>query len=543
MNYKEYLTDHSLDEAFITKNFGVQLSEDTITIPIYGVDKKLLYCKYRHLKGEAKFTFDKGGHPAIFCLHKVKNKEWIVLAEGEPDVMRLWQEGIPAVTATAGVKTFNTELAKPLANKEVFVCLDNDEAGQKEVRKYCDVLESVGATPLVVSLPEAFKDVSVFFTQGGTKELFEQIMGEALPFKEWKKAHQKEEYKIETMFDVKSEQMSPEAWLIDKVIPAEGFVFIVGAEATGKSFYTLTIANALCSGKPWLGHFAVKKMSKVLFIDKENTRRRTQNRLRGLGITDEAAKGMFRLKYAQYFQLEAGEGEESVDGFSEFAHQASELVKDEGIGLVIIDSFADIMVGNENAAGDVQKFFDGFRQLFPNVAILVLHHDNKPQAGVTRTSSQRMRGSSNIAAQIVVGFRSTAIPKTKTEFALEQIKAGDMEKMNPFKVKLIVETDPVYDGIGERKTLVTDVVYQGEYFDEQGKIVLAKDAIADLFTENPTMLRQEIIDGVMASNGGDVSPRSIATALKQMVDDEVLEIQKDGRKSRYMWLGEDEKES
>ena len=105
MTPQEYFQSHSLNEEYIKKNFAVTWDENKITIPIYGEDKKLLYCKYRHLTGDTKFTFDKGGHPALFPIYKILDLDSVVLCEGEPDTMRLWQEGIPAVTATSGVKT------------------------------------------------------------------------------------------------------------------------------------------------------------------------------------------------------------------------------------------------------------------------------------------------------------------------------------------------------------------------------------------------------------------------------------------------------
>lgn len=543
MTPQEYFLSHSLNEEYIKKNFAVTYSEDTIHIPIYGLDKKLLYFKHRHLVGDVKFSFDTGNHPALFCGHKVAKYEWLVLCEGEPDAMRLWQEGIPAVTGTSGVQTMGIKLLEPLKGKEVYICLDTDEAGKSAVSKYCEMLSILGAAPKVLILPQAFKDVSEFFTQGGTKEAFEELMINALSYKEWKKANQPFHFTVEKMTDIIGEKMPPEEWLINNVIPSEGFVFFVGAEATGKSFYTLTIADSIATGKPWLGQFLVKKSTKILFIDKENTRRRTKNRLRGLGITKESGDKMFRIKFPQYFQLEANEQEAKEpgnDGFSGIAHMASELVKEEKIGLIIVDSFADVMIGNENAAGDVQKFFDGFRQLFPGATVLVLHHENKPSQGVVRTASQKMRGSSNIAAQIVCGFRVQAIPKTTNEFFLEQMKAGDAEKMKPFKVKLVAVPDPEDYSITDKKTLVSKIEYGGEYMDEEGKILEAKEIIESLFSDNVTMTRQDLLSNLMTHSNGEISQRSAERAVKQLVENGILEKQRTGREMSYIWVDNDD---
>jgi predicted transcriptional regulator len=53
MNTKEYLQTHSLDESFVV-NRGWELKEDQIIIPIFDIDGKFLYNKYRHLTGDAR---------------------------------------------------------------------------------------------------------------------------------------------------------------------------------------------------------------------------------------------------------------------------------------------------------------------------------------------------------------------------------------------------------------------------------------------------------------------------------------------------------
>ena len=108
--------------------------------------------------------------------------------------------------------------------------------------------------------------------------------------------------------------------------------------------------------------------------------------------------------------------------FSEFMLALAEEVKNENIEFIVIDSFVDLMVGNENAANDVQKFFDAMRQLFPSLSILSLHHESKPAPGTFKNDAQRTRGSSNINAQTTTQFRIEILQKSKTEFTLKQTK-------------------------------------------------------------------------------------------------------------------------
>jgi RecA-family ATPase len=518
MDAKEYLLNHSLKEEFVLER-GWILGDEFITIPIFDTNGKFVFNKYRQFNGESKFTADPGSHPMLYCAEHVTNIDEVVLCEGEPDCIRLWQEGIPAVTGTFGVTTFNEKIATPLSGKKVYITLDTDEAGVKGISKYIEVLLKVGATPFVVSLPKEFKDVSEYLTGGNNKEDFSLLKLIASTPEQWEEQHQPEEWKLESGAELMERELPPEEWLIERIIPSEGFTFIVGAEATGKSFYTLTLAHAIATGKPWLNQFKVGKQTGVLFIDKENSPRRKKARIAGLSIKD-GLDNLHWVKFPHFFEL-ADPKEE--DGLSKFAKSLSKQVEKLSIGLIVLDSFADVMVGNENAASDVQGFFDAIRKLFPNKSVLVLHHENKPSQGVSRTSSQRVRGSTNITAQIVSGFRVFAIPKTSNEFVLEQFKAGDAEKLKPFKVELVSKQNPYHP----EKTYVSEVKYSGEYYDQEGQAELAEEQITDYLSENIVASRQDVIDNCV-TNG--VGQRTVVSVLAMMAEEGKIEKIRDGHK-------------
>lgn len=522
MDAKEYLLNHSLKEEFVLSR-GWELGDKFITIPIFDQNGKFVFNKYRQFEGDSKFTADPGSHPMLYGVEHIKNKDEVVLCEGEPDCVRLWQEGITAVTGTFGVTTFNEKLAKPLSGKKVYITLDTDEAGIGGILKYCEELIKVGATPLIVSLPKEFKDISEYFTAGNSKEDFELLKIMATTSDQWEMDHQPEEWKLESGKELMARELPPEEWLIDRVIPSEGFTFIVGAEATGKSFYTLTLAHSIATGQPWLGQFKVGKKTNILFIDKENSPRRKKARIAGLNIR-EGLENIHWVKFPHFFELADSKED---DGLSRFAKMLSKQVEKLDIGLIILDSFADVMVGNENAASDVQSFFDAIRKLFPNKSILVLHHENKPSQGVSRTSSQRVRGSTNITAQIVSGFRVFAIPKTTNEFVLEQFKAGDAEKLKPFKIQLVSKQNPAHP----EKTYVSEVKYNGEYYDQEGQAELAEDLILDFIVDKITVTRQELLSHC-SENG--VSQRTTDTVIRELVDDNKIEKIKEGKNVKFI---------
>lgn len=237
-------------------------------------------------------------------------------------------------------------------------------------------------------------------------------------------------------------------------------------------------------------------------------------------------KDMYWLEYPYFFEMS---DEKEEDGFSQMIKAASRKVKKLGIGLIIVDSFADVMIGNENAAGDVQKFFDGMRQMFPGTCILVLHHAGKPAAGIPRTSAQLTRGSTNIMAQIYSGFYSQAVPKSKNEFTLEQTKAGDAERLNKFKIEMKI----IPDYRNTSKSIVSELKYKGEVVDEDTKEEEAIVIITEILTQESVMESKKLFDSCMAEG---ISERSFRRAIKVMKDELMLEAIGNGKSTRYSLL-------
>jgi len=527
---KKYLKDHSLTPAHVKKLGWVwEEGGDTITIPIYDKDANLLYSRYRHLTGENKFSTDPGSHPTLYCSHRIAKKDFIVLCEGEPDAARLWQEGIAAVTGTSGVKAFSKALAMPLKGKNVSICLDNDEGGQSSIEQYFKILLEVGAKPQITDLPKKYKDVCEYFAAKNTGKDF-QDLDTYSSLEQWRDANLPLEYSWENADDILATDLPDEKWLVDKIIPTEGFTFFVGPEASAKSFYSLILAKCVTTGKPWLERFKVPKKTNVLIIDKENTKRRTQDRLRGLKIKGNK---IHWLAYPQYLEI-ADRSKESETGYTKFVEAISRQVKRDKIGLIVLDSFTDIFVGEENDRGDIQQFFDAFRQLFPGTAILALHHAGKITMGAKRPTSQMARGSSNIMAQAYTAFHTEPVRKKISEFIIEQTKAGDSLKMSKFKVGSVTIPDPLHP----EETLVTGFDYLGEVQDREEKLADGIDAFAAILGSTPRMPRKELAEQLELQG---VSSATFGRVLKQFKEEGRVRMEKSltvARGQDVVWIKE-----
>ena len=408
-------------------------------------------------------------------------------------------------------------MLKPLVGKKVYLCLDNDKAGKEGTDKIVPILESLNIDSYAVKLPEGVKDVCEYFASKGLQALsgFMQLVVSA-PLTE------PETFAWETNTELLAADLPPVRWLVENILPSEGFCFFVGPEASGKSFYTLSLAQSVAYGRSWLDQFPVTQTGSVLFIDKENTRAITQSRLKGLGFHDPDNR-IYRVRYPEKLQMVEGRDA----NYSRFMVSLSRKVKKNNIKLLIVDSLTDLMLGDENARDASQAFFDSFRELFPGLCVLVLHHSKKAGTGPSPRRGELFRGSSNIIAQITVGFLIDVVKNTNNEFILEQVKNRDAAKLQKFKVNLVSQRDPA----DPSRTFVEKIMYAGVVEDEAADSIQVLQIIKDLLDSQEFTTRKEIDAACEGFNY-----KTIDRTISSMRSVGLLDSDKDpldGRKYRY----------
>lgn len=521
MTAKEYLEQHNILDSTL-EEFGITYDDNYINIPIKDEQGEDAFIKSRNLLStkenkEPKYKNESGSHATLFNYYINKDEKGIVICEGEFDCIRLHQDGIPSVTSTSGSGTFDDNWIPLLENKEIYICYDNDDAGKKGIRNLLNIFPKARVIPL----PQENKDVCEFFYSGKTKKDFIQLMRNAHTKTEWEAINRPQEYNVLSAKDYAEKEITEKAWLIKNVLYSEGFCFIYGAEGTGKSLIALDIVKSLANGTDWLNKFPVTGKYNVLILDKENPHGMIKKRLAGMGIEND---NVFWLEYPEKFQLSDGKG-----GYSEFARTVSQIIEEKNISLIVIDSFVDFMVGSESSSTDTQDFFNSIRELYPRIAYLGLHHENKPSQGVFRNDSQRLRGSSNISAQLFTAFRLEPIAKSKTDITLKQVKARDSQKMDKFMVRMMVER------LDNEETIVTGFEYLGdvEELPDDSKSGEVQALIEEMLSSSPSVSKKQIIEFV---EGKGISEKTAQRTIKKMLEEGSMNEFKKG-KERWFTIG------
>lgn len=164
----------SLDDDTL-KQHRIGWDSQRYTIPIYNIDGELV--NIRRYKPNARDHKDKmvswgrgRGEGRIYGFETLAANDDILLCEGELDRLLALQEGLPAVTHTAGAPTFKLEWGKLFKGKNVYIAYDEDAAGDQGAQKVRKVLEPFANSIYRVKLETGRKggDITDFFQMGRT---------------------------------------------------------------------------------------------------------------------------------------------------------------------------------------------------------------------------------------------------------------------------------------------------------------------------------------------------------------------------------------
>lgn len=173
----EWLTARGLTRATL-KRAKVGHNGFAYTIPVFDKGGNLLTIRYRrddaHSTGRGPKYWGlpgRGGqymYPEWLLANHASNN--VVVCEGELDALRLWQEGIPAVTLTNGAgqtPKLPALLRQHYSNYyRLTIATDMDEAGQEAARLTASAALDLGFEVYRATWDEKWKDVSEYINGG-----------------------------------------------------------------------------------------------------------------------------------------------------------------------------------------------------------------------------------------------------------------------------------------------------------------------------------------------------------------------------------------
>lgn len=162
---------------------------ERVTIPVRDEKGVLVNVRryLRNARGEQgkMLSLEQGTGAARLWPADALGSENVILVEGEWDAILMHQQGFGnALTVTSGAGIFKPEWSPLFADKHVYICYDNDEAGRKGANRVAGILSAV-ATPYVVNisgLPPKGDVTDFFVEQNRDADELRLALDDALPF-------------------------------------------------------------------------------------------------------------------------------------------------------------------------------------------------------------------------------------------------------------------------------------------------------------------------------------------------------------------------
>ena len=210
-------------------------------------------------------------------------------------------------------------------------------------------------------------------------------------------------------------RLEPPQWLIDGILPANGFIGLYGESYTGKSYLALDFALCIAAGLPWHGHAVLKGF--VIYIAAEGghgVRKRVQAWCTLNGINTNMPEIGWLLQSVPIHPTS-----EEMDTL------CARIVDDLPASpvLVVVDTLARCfpLAGNESATEDMGQFVAGVDRLRVEFksAVMAVHH--------TRVDNERERGSTAFR-----GAADTMIVVTKPKAERVRMKCTKQKDFDEF---------------------------------------------------------------------------------------------------------------
>jgi len=329
----------------------------------------------------------------------------VYITEGEKAADALGSLGVVATTSHAGAGGWNDDLNQYFKDANVVVVPDNDLVGWHYAQKVTEALipfaKSVRVLDLNLSNPkeDAYEWVNRY---DGSRTLLAQI-AKACPIVKsaedvWTPQRlslyvpeptqvadeaAKSKFLVESWDSIKDE---PVEWLIESIIPRRAFVALYAPPASFKSFIALDIAEAVATGRDWMG-YKIPKKGAVLFISGEG-HGGMGARVKACKIQNNSPDGANMYVIRAQINIRS-----SQEDFDALVAAINELVAqiDEPLEIIILDTLMRMSGGNfnENSSEDMGGFIaqTGKLQQLYNCALMVIHHSGKHIKGLRGHSS------------------------------------------------------------------------------------------------------------------------------------------------------------
>jgi len=253
--------------------------------------------------------------------------------------------------------------------------------------------------------------------------------------------------------DLLTLDLPPARPLVAGLIEEQSGAILAGPPSVGKTWLALSLARAVASGTPWLGHFPTNA-GPVLVIDEESHLPGLQQRLRMLEAGDPVGHELpLHFAVGHAVRIDANPGAAHLDA----------LIVRHRPRLVILDSLTRVHGANENDAGQMADVFANARATMRRHDTALVFLDHARKKSLVNDLEEMLRGSTEKRAwPECILF---AMPAEKGTLTLTHVKARFTEQIADFTVRIAVDREAgtatvrhTGEAVGQRETKANEII-------------------------------------------------------------------------------------
>ncbi len=381
----------------------------------------------------------KGIDPVLYGLPDILKAPEVILCEGEKDADNLKSLGFTATTCPMGAKKWKDSYSDIIKGKDIILMPDNDLAGREHMAKVAASINGNAESLKWIDLPGVPDkgDVSDFIEGIADKteaaNRLAAMIENAKPYEPPKVATIEDAILTDTAFfslDIQRKERFLDPWLTE-----QSLCLISGWRGTGKTWFALSILDAVTRGKPF-GPWEPGKSAPCLFLDGEMPITDIQERLSELSTEKrEHPLYIYSDAYANLLGLPR-------------AHLANESWREKmkrilitrKVRLWVIDNLASLAGGlDENKKQDWDPVNSWLLDLrFAGISTIMLHHTNK-DGGQRGTSARE----DNLDTSIILKPPADYSPEDGCRFVVHftkaRVSARDLKAVSDTEFKLTTD--------------------------------------------------------------------------------------------------------
>lgn len=331
---------------------------------------------------DGRWAYDLDGVDRVpYRLPEILAADEVIVVEGEKDADRLTALGLCATTSPSGATKWRPEFGPYFEGKTVIIIPDNDDPGRQHAEQVRVSVEPHARKVRVVELPgvKPKGDVSDWLDLGHqVGDLLTLLRPQTAPT---------------VLQFIEAATAAHGADLYPDVVPSGGLVIFVGQPRSFKTMAALQMMFSVASGRRWLGHEPTVTGS-ALYVSEEGSASKVADRLRAMHAAYRPERDIHIL-HRQGISL----------GAPSWDRVRATLDEMDTPRVVILDTLAALMTGDENSVADIREALRPAQALITDygVTVALVHHINKGGEG---RMGNRMRGSSALwgACDGTLGF-------------------------------------------------------------------------------------------------------------------------------------------